>query len=199
MIIVLDADGVLFDYNQKMADVCEKALGINLGKLKHCHHFYNASNFNMTKLQGEKVFSLFDIEGWKSMPAIDGSVEACKAMSEAGHQLVCLSSMPAQFVSHRQHNLTSLGFPIEKVIGSGRDNSRTNPKASHLKEINPDIFVDDQLRNFQDIPKHICKVWIDNGYLDCPNFGMDKSQADFTFSSLRDFSFAFIENPQRFK
>lgn len=199
MIIVLDADGVLLDYNQKMADICEKALGIKLGKMKHFHHFTNAANFKMTKLQAKEVFALFDIQGWNSMPAIEGSVEACKALHQAGHQLVCLSSMPERFIKDRQANLLNLGMPVEKVIGSGRDDSETNPKAAHLQEIRPDIFVDDQLRNFQNIPSNICKVWIDHRYSDCPNLGMDRSIADFRFLSLHEFSLEFFNNPHQFK
>lgn len=198
MIIVLDADGVLLDYNKKLAHVCEKALNIQLGVLKYFHHFSNAVNFQMTPVQSEKVFTLFDIEGWNSMPAIEGSVEACKAIAALGHSLVCVSSMPDKFVQARKHNLINLGIPINHVLGTGRDDSQTNPKSGYLKSINPDIFVDDQIRNFHGIPDSICKVWIDHGYTDCPNVGMDKSQVDFTFKSLRDFSFEFVKNSRQF-
>lgn len=199
MKIVLDADGVLLDYNEKMARVYEKALGKTLCVVKESHHFTTMYGVVFTPEDKKIVFALFDTEGWTNMPAIKGSVKATQALHDAGHELVCLSSMPAQFVEARTSNFKSLGIPLEKVIGSGRDDQKTNPKAVHLIELQPDIFVDDQLRNFKDVPDSICKVWIDNKYHDSPDVGLDTSLADFKFHSLSEFAQVVLENPSIFK
>ena len=198
MKIVLDADGVLLDYNERMARIYEKALGRTLSVVKESHHFTTMYGVTFTPEDKKAVFALFDTEGWTNMPAIKGSVEATQALHNAGHELVCLSSMPAQFVEARTSNFKTLGIPLERVIGSGRDDQDTNPKAAHLIELQPDIFVDDQLRNFKDVPDSICKVWIDNKYHDSPDVGLDTSVADFRFHSLKEFSEAVIENPSLF-
>lgn len=200
MLIVLDADGVLVDYNEQMAKIAGKILKKTLNKVAHAHHFKNAYDVSFTKEEKNMVYKLFETEGWSAMPPVPGAVEGTQQLKSLGHTLVCLSSMPNRFVPDRLHNLQSHGMPIDKVIGSGRDNKspHINPKAEHLRALNPQIFVDDQLRNFQDIPDTICRVWINNNFQDCPNQGVDRGLADFTFSSLQDFAQALAANPQAF-
>lgn len=194
MKIVLDADGVLLDYNAQMAKIYQKTLNRQLKFIKHSHHFKNMYGVEFLPEEKKAIYKLFDTEGWNSMPAIDGAVEATQALHKAGHTLICLSSMPEQFVEARSENFKSLGIPFERVIGSGRDESDMNPKSYHITSLQPDIFVDDQLRNFKDVPDSICKVWIDNGFHDSPDIGLDSSIADFKFNSIKDFSIAVIQN-----
>lgn len=198
MKIVLDADGVLLNYNQRMAQVYEMALGKSLSIVKESHHFTNMYGVNMTKEERSAVFALFDTHGWSSMPAIEGAIEATQALHNAGCELLCLSSMPPKFVQARAQNLKNLGIPVKEVIGSGRDDRDVNPKAAHLITIQPDIFVDDQLRNFKNVPDTICKIWIDNQYHDSPDIGLNEDLAHFKFNTLIDFTRAFLDNPSVF-
>lgn len=200
MKIILDADGVLLDYNEQMAKICELVYGRKFPKVAHAHHFKNAYGLELTKDELKRVYAYFDVQGWTSMPALPKTIEATQLLHSMGHQLVCLSSMPPRFVEDRKNNFKLLGMPIDEVIGSDRDEklSHINPKAQHLIELAPDIFVDDQLRNFQDVPEKICKIWINNGFKDCPNVGMDRSMADHCYSNLYDFALDLNMNPKKF-
>lgn len=198
MKIILDADGVLLDYNQQMAKMYELAFGQSIQEIEKAHHFTKAYGVQLTKEDLAQIYVHFDVKGWSTMPAIKGAVEATQLMHKEGHELSCLSSMPSRFVDARRENFVFLNMPIDHVIGSGRDEKTgINPKAQHLIELNPDIFVDDQLRNFDDVPHHICKVLIDNGFSDSPNVGRENI-ADFTFTSLLEFSKALSQNPEMF-
>jgi phosphoglycolate phosphatase-like HAD superfamily hydrolase len=198
MKIVLDADGVLLDYNKQMAKMYELTFGVILKEVEKAHHFSRAYGVVLTKEDLAKIYTHFDVKGWATMPAVEGSVQATQLMHSEGHDLSCLSSMPSRFVEARRENFVFLNMPIDHVIGSGRDEKTAiNPKAQHLIELNPDIFVDDQLRNFDDVPDSICRVLIDNGFSDSPNVGKENT-ADFTFKSLLEFSQALSANPAMF-
>ena len=181
-----------------MARIYEQALSKKLNLVKKSHHFKNMYGVEFTPEEKKAIYALFDKEGWTSMPALEGAVEATQALHDAGHTLICLSSMPSQFVKDRASNFKSLNIPLQEVIGSGRDDSDINPKATHILQIQPDIFVDDQLRNFKDVPHSVCKIWIDNQFHDSPDIGLDSSIADFKFSSLKEFSISLLNNPVLF-
>lgn len=200
MKIVLDADGVLLDYNARMAQVSQTALDIKLKKIKNAHHFYNCYGVSFSKEQWSKVYSLFDQEGWNKMPEIQGATQAVKKLKEQGHELICVSSMPSKFINDRKKNFIYLGMPINTVIGCDRDEEKNgfNPKAKYLNELKPDIFIDDQLRNFKDIDEKICKIWINNNFDDCPNVNEDRALCDFSFNSLIEFVNMFTVDPNKF-
>lgn len=202
MLIALDVDGVLLDYNTQFARLVERALDRPLRLIDpEAHHFANAYGITLSREDKQKVYALFDQEGWLTMPPMAQAVDAAQRLHADGHRLFCVSSMPPRFAEHRAQNLVNLGIPIDGVIGSDRDEAREghNPKAEHLIALAPDVFVDDQLRNFLDLPASICKVWIDRGTHDSPNNGMDPSLADHRFPSLFAFVEAFVAHPGLFR
>jgi hypothetical protein len=199
--VAFDVDGVLLNYNQQMALMIKKALGLELALVDPlAHHFKAAYGYELTGTDREKVYDFFDAEGWKTMPAEPGAVEALALLDKAKHELVCISSMPKRFEACRLHNLRSLGMRVAKVIGTGRETESTvNPKAEHVEREAPDVFVDDQLRNLNGLPGTVFKVWIDTGRNDGPNVGADLGVADAIFPSALSFAQALVAHPERFK
>lgn len=202
MLIALDVDGVLLDYNAQFARLAAEVLDRPLRLVDpDAHHFVNAYGITLSREDKQRIYDRFDRDGWLTMPPMERAVDAAQRLHADGHRLFCVSSMPPRFAAHRAQNLENLGIVIDGVIGSDRDESREghNPKAEHLIALAPDVFVDDQLRNFLDLPAGICKVWIDRGTHDSPNNGMDPSLADHRFPSLHAFMEALVANPSLFQ
>jgi hypothetical protein len=200
-LIAPDGDGVLLDYNERYAAIFSATLGLPLAKAPGLYHrFSHAYNALATPEQTQSVRAAFAVDGWRTMPPIEGAVEGSLLLAEAGARQVCVTSMPARFSDDRLRNLLDLGMPFEGVVATNRDPSTPNPKAAPLAVLMPDVFADDQLRNFIGLDERICRVHIDPGYLDPdhPDRGLDPSLAHFRFASYRDFAKAFCADPAPF-
>ena len=82
---------------------------------------------------------------WSTVPAMAGAIEACHRLHDAGHELVCVSALELRYQAARLRNLRDLGFPIERVIATGHDDTGRSPKAAAIEELRPAAFVDDYL------------------------------------------------------
>ena len=154
LLIALDADGVLLNYNDMFGKVWNKATGATISCVEP--RAYHATNYwGVEKPHKEHPFwDVFDKEGWNTMFAMEGAVEACQMLVNAGHKLVCVTSMPAHRQADRLANLKALGFPIDEVIATGHCEDRLrNPKKEAIERLGPDWFVDDELRKLKDLPQ----------------------------------------------
>lgn len=187
--IVLDCDGVLLNYNAAYPKVWKKAFGKELLALQP--GAYHAFNEYGAAFEGEghkqRFFAHFDEDAWSTMPALAGAISACTRLSEAGFQLICVSSMPDAYAKARQKNFQDLGFPIDTVIATGRVPGR-NPKLETLRRLAPVAFVDDLADNFHGVDWGMHKALVDYGQADSPNRTIEPILADSTHRSLADFA-----------
>ena len=152
LLIALDADGVLLHYNLAYGKIWEKRFGEKLEiKEKDAYHattFWGVKN----PPYEDDFWKLFAKEGWTNMEPMPGALSACQKLKEAGHRLVCVTSMPPEKRQDRFDNLIALGFPIDDVIATGPAKVRgANPKKEAIDLLQPDIFVDDELRKLKDL------------------------------------------------
>ena len=188
LLIALDADGVLLDYNRQFGRVWER----HFGQAPVCVEpkAYHATNYwGLTApATGDGFWDTFDREGWTTMPAMPGAVEACRRLVAAGHRLVCVTSMPVHRQEQRLANLRAEGFPIERVIATGPCANKTaNPKLEAIQALRPDWFVDDELRKLKDLPSVKC-VLVDPGHPDSPNVGQDDAYLIWRVPTLQAFA-----------
>lgn len=188
LLIALDADGVLLDYNRAFGVVWARVQG----QAPVCvePRAYHAINYwgIPTPSDDHPFWDRFDAEGWQDMPAMGGAVEACQRLAAAGHRLVCVTSMPSHRQAERLANLQALGFPIDEVIATGRCEDRSrNPKQDAIEALAPDWFVDDELRKLKDLPGVRC-VLVDPGHPDSPNTDQDDNFIQYRVADLRGFA-----------
>jgi 3-deoxy-D-manno-octulosonate 8-phosphate phosphatase KdsC-like HAD superfamily phosphatase len=192
-LIALDVDGVLLDYKKGYASGWEKIFGKKLiSKNPEMFHAYNEYECAFENLeQKEFFFSSFKDEHWENMPALDGALEACNELVNMGYNLVCVTSMPIEFVSYRKKNLEKLGFPISETYAVGRDKNVPlyNPKKEKLIELDPVAFVDDYYANFINLPPSIHNALIDRNQPDSPNKELNRELAN----SIHDHLYGFFE------
>lgn len=188
LLIALDADGVLLDYNRQFG----KVWGDHFGQAPVCvePRAYHATTYwgVQAPANDHPFWSAFDQGGWSSMPAMDGAVEACQRLVAAGHRLVCVTSMPTHREAERLANLKALGFPIERVIATGHCKDKTaNPKKAAIEALGPDWFVDDELRKLKELLAVRC-VLVDPEHPDSPNEGQDSSYLAMRVRNLAEFA-----------
>lgn len=189
-ILVLDADGVLLNYNRAYPKVWEAAFGVKL-ELKNPGHFHAFNEYDClfeSEEQKQQFYAAFTDEHWADMPVLEDAKAACDQLVEMGYELVCVTSMPHEFLEARQRNFALHDLPISRTFAVGRDKLKDtyNPKHQQIIELAPVAFVDDYVVNFWGLEgTGIHKALIDRLQPDSPN--ADRHIADSLHPNLQHF------------
>lgn len=170
-LIALDADGVLLDYHEGYARGWEKAFGTRPSvRNPRAYHPMQYWDVPVLTAQERVHFSQHGMteEIWSSMPALEGALEACQMLREAGFRLTCVTALPNRFEDARALNLRTLGFELEAVHAVGGSLAR-NPKVRALGELKPTAFVDDYLGYLQGLPPGIWRALVEGRPEHSPN------------------------------
>jgi len=189
-LIALDADGVLLDYNHAYGQSWERAFGVK-PRLVNPNAYWAIDRWDVPRLSGsalDRLRATFDEEFWTTVPAIDGAINACHALCEAGYELVCVSALPVKFEAARLKNLEELGFPIKRVIATDNDQTGVSPKARVLDALKPTAFVDDYLPYLKGVHPDIHSALILREPHGSPNQGEDLSLASSQHMNLSEFA-----------
>ena len=189
-LIALDADGVLLDFHLGYADAWRRAFG-EAPKERDRHAYWPMDRWEVARLDDVRRAHFrrqFDHDFWTSVPAIEGAVEACHRLHDAGFDLVCVSALEAEFESARLRNLRDLGFPIERVIATGNNAVERSPKADAITELNPEAFVDDYLPYMRGVPAHVHTALVLRAPNGSPNVGEEMALARSIHPDLPDFA-----------
>lgn len=189
-LIVLDADGVLLDYNLAYAFAWEKAFG-NYPVIKNPSAYWAKDRWAVDQLQGEflsKFRNVFDASFWSTIPAILGSVDACQSLNKAGYELVCVTALAKKYQAARLRNLVQQGFPIETVLTVEHMESAVSPKASVINSLKPVAFVDDYLPYMVGINADIHRALITRETEGSPNNGELLKEVSSNHITLEDFT-----------
>lgn len=199
--LVFDVDGVILDYTAAYEAII-RAFGADPQRRPGRHyHAFNQFGFNPQELSESdraRFFELFDQQGWLSMPALPGAVEAMRSLERAGHRISYLTSMPTHRADHRRENFRKLGLPDGPLVATGhRLHSHHHPKAEHLMSWRPDWFVDDWAHNFKGFdplphPPGTRFALIMDGTPDHPSLHQDRHLAHAEFDSLPAFAEALL-------
>ena len=188
-LIALDADGVLLGFHLGYAGAWARAFGSAPAE-RDPLAYWPIDRWQVERLDEERRAHFrrhFDEQFWSSVPAIEGAVEACHRLHDAGFDLVCVSALEAAHEVARLRNLRDHGFPIERVIATGNAAGERSPKADAIAAIQPLAFVDDYLPYFRGVPDSVHRALIMRGSSGTPNTGAELSLAD----SLHDDLLAF--------
>lgn len=193
-LIALDADGVLLDFHLGYASAWQRAFG-HAPAERDPQAYWPMDRWQVERLephQRSQFRAAFDQQFWTSVPAIDGAVDACHRLHDAGYELVCVSALEAEFEAARLRNLRDLGFPIERVIATGHHTGVRSPKADAVSHLNPVAFVDDFLPYFRGLPNHIHAALILREPNGSPNQGDEMTLAHSTHHNLTAFVEAWL-------
>lgn len=174
-VIALDADGVLLDFHLAYAGAWQCTFG-DYPAERDAQAYWPMDRWDVPRLgflRKRRFKAAFDEQFWSSVPPIDGALEACQRLHDAGFALVCVSALEERFEAARRHNLRELGFPIERVIATGHRETRRSPKADAIEAVGAKVFVDDYLPYFRGIPDGVHAALILRAPNGTPNVGID--------------------------
>ncbi|MGZ5252282.1 MAG: HAD family hydrolase [Caldimonas sp.] len=189
-LIALDADGVLLDFHLGYAGAWQRAFGA-APRERDPLAYWPMDRWDVDRLDDLKRAHFrkhFDETFWTTVPAIEGAVEACHRLHDAGFDLVCVSALEAEYESARLRNLRSLGYPIERVVATGNAAGERSPKADAVAALCPEAFVDDYLPYMRGVPAHVHNALILRALNGSPNRGDDMALVHSTHPDLADFA-----------
>lgn len=172
-VIALDADGVLLDYSLAYAKAWERAFGDYPRELNPLA-YWPQERWEVEWLDGERLNQFrdaMDEAHWSNMAAVNGALEACQLLHNAGFELVCVTALPPRFRDARLKNLRALGFPINTVHATDNASSQGSPKAALLNSLQPIAFVDDFLPYLVGVDPSIHCALVMRGVTGSPNQG----------------------------
>jgi phosphoglycolate phosphatase-like HAD superfamily hydrolase len=174
-LIALDADGVLVDFHIGYAHAWQRAFG-QFPVERDPLAYWPMDRWQVERLEGERLThfgSHFDELFWSTLPAMEGALQACHRLHDAGFDLVCVSALEARHESARLRNLRELGFPIERVHATGNAAGARSPKADAIHALRPLAFVDDYLPYLRGMPQDVHLALVTRAPNGSPNAGED--------------------------
>ena len=190
-ILALDADGVLVDLHIGYARAWQRAFGTYPAE-RDPHAYWPMDRWAVDKVDAEQRLQLraqFEQpELWQTLPAIDGAVEACHRLHDAGYELVCVTALEARFQRARLLNLKSLGFPIARVLATGHMEGERSPKADAIEALRPVAFVDDYIAYMRGVPAYVHTALVLRAANGSPNVGAELSLARSVHQDLAAFA-----------
>ena len=189
-LIALDADGVLLDFHLAYAGAWARAFGKAPAE-RDPQAYWPMDRWKVERLDEKKRVQFrasFDEHFWATVPAIDGALEACHRLHDAGFELVCVSALELEFEAARLRNLKALGFPIERVIATGNEAVERSPKADAIAELRPVAFVDDYLPYMRGVPRDVHTALVLRAPNGSPNVGNELVLAKSVHQDLAGFT-----------
>ena len=189
-LIAVDADGVLLDFHLAYAEAWRRAFGTR-PQPRDAQAYWPIDRWQVERLEGARLAHFrahFDADFWATVPAIDGAVQACRRLADAGFELVCVSALEAHFEAARLANLQALGFPIERVIATGNAAGERSPKADTIEALQPIAFVDDYIPYMRGVPGHVHTALITRAPNGSPNTGAELALAKSIHDDLAGFA-----------
>jgi FMN phosphatase YigB (HAD superfamily) len=161
--IALDVDGVLLDFTRACDEYVKKNLGIE--PIKKLDGF-NLNFISMKTRYGlgsdEDVLILLDkmvADGfYKNIPALDGVKEAVDKIKSLDYKIIVITAIHDGAKNDRLENLKNiLNLVPDEIycVGMGKSKSQI------IKEVHPDIFVDDRMKYLKGGDKVFHSVWVD--------------------------------------
>lgn len=189
-LIALDADGVLLDFHLAYAGAWARAFGKAPAE-RDPQAYWPMDRWKVERLDEKKRVQFrasFDEHFWATVPAIEGALEACHRLHDAGFELVCVSALELEFEAARLRNLKALGFPIERVIATGNEAVERSPKADAITELRPVAFVDDYLPYMRGVPRDVHTALVLRAPNGSPNVGNELLLAKSVHQDLAGFT-----------
>ena len=189
-LIALDCDGVLLDFHLGYASAWQRAFG-HAPAERDPLAYWPMDRWHVERLDTSRraqFRAAFDEHFWRTMPPLEGALDACHRLQSAGFDLVCVTALDFEFEAARLRNLRDLGFPIERVIATGNAEGERSPKADALEALNPIAFVDDYAPYMRGVPGHVHTALVLRAPNGSPNVGADMALAKSVHADLAGFT-----------
>jgi 5'(3')-deoxyribonucleotidase len=143
LLIALDLDGVLFDFLGQFLRVhnLRKDARITVDDIKSFMPAGNMEDIISSDDWNESFEWFEDNGGYATLKVLEGVRTALQAIIDAGHNLVYVTSRHSKFKGETELSLILNKLPHVKTYFTPRG------KGTVLRKLNPDVFVDDAVKN----------------------------------------------------
>lgn len=158
--VALDADGVLVSFLGGFEYAVEKVIGKPIERQSLVWSLQHA--YALTDKEYGAAWDIFKTEHlYSSLPSMPGALDAVKLLKEAGFDVHVVTAIMPEYLEDRKLNLNKLGFDPTHVHATGGAGGEVHGcKIAALKEIQPLMFADDQLKYLKDSPFVPVRAWI---------------------------------------
>ena len=198
MLLALDVDGVVLDFDSFYAKLAYEKFGMTI---------QDKTAWNMTKRYGlsdnqdKEVWHMINESNWTGLPFFDDTKQAVEIINQLQYkhgsnlEIIFVSSFNQQYFDGRFHDLQYAGFNIDKhqLIACNTNKS----KLDFIKAEKIDWFVDDRITNLHDVSPisehliHVNRGYSENG--DNEKIKIMKQQSKFhSVNGLLDFVNQFL-------
>lgn len=160
--IALDVDGVLLDFMPAFDKAAKELLGKDLPLNKdeyQLDHYHLGKRINATDEEVKNILQhMIDTRVYASLEPLPGAKEALIAIKEAGFDICVVTALPEMAKIMRLENLKEkLDFEPSAIhcVGMGMS------KSDKLKEVKPDVFIDDRIDYLSSAPFIYHLAWVD--------------------------------------
>lgn len=149
LLIALDIDGVIFDFMEQFLRVYNLRRGTRV-TVQDITSFmpHESLEAMISEEQWNEAFEYFENSGgYATLNAYEGVRTAIDNILAAGHEIVYVTSRHSNFKGQTDLCFILNKIPAKKIYYAPRG------KRAILKKLNPDIFVDDAIKNCKDAEK----------------------------------------------
>lgn len=145
----IDADGVMFDYNEGYIRVWEKVFGYR-PEVVNPNAYMVEEKYGVPRLEGAELAHFresFDESFWRTMPFYPGVEDAIRKLATK-YTLHCVTAIPHAMREARAVALAHLPFVsvVSTPVPDGWDRfTGTSPKAQAVRDLDSVLLIDDHL------------------------------------------------------
>jgi len=146
MLIALDIDGVILDFLGHFLKIYNNRNGTSL-TTDDITDFLPSGNLDdlIKKKDWDENFDFFvDNGGFSSLPSFEGARVAIENIIKAGHHIVYITAREPKLSGQTIISFILNNIPLKKIYFA------PHSKEQALKDLNPDIFVDDRLKHLEE-------------------------------------------------
>lgn len=160
--IALDVDGVLLNFMEEFDRVVRQIVGEHIVVKPdelNLTHYDVFKRYGITDEVKDSIFKyMIENRNYASLKPLEGVKEALEAIKAEGFKIYLVTALPEAAREMRLENLkTMLDFIPDEIhcVGMGMS------KEEKLKEIRPDIFIDDRIDYLASAPFVYHLAWVD--------------------------------------
>lgn len=144
----IDLDGICFDFLHAFCDFLHENAGIEIPPDEEItsYYWYETVEGLDKKTFWKEFHNFTKANGYRSLAVLDGTLDALRAITNAGHEIMYITNRPNEALEGTRAALEEHDFPFRDrlVFANGA-------KAPIIREHNVDVFIDDSPRTIAEI------------------------------------------------